>query len=43
MWNDVATDEDNRRTASDSEFNSDAEEGELLALEGTDDDTDMDE
>ncbi|KAG5610947.1 hypothetical protein H5410_022228 [Solanum commersonii] len=43
VWDDVPTDEDKRRTMSDSEFDSDAEKGDILALEGTDDDADMDE
>ncbi|KAG5620326.1 hypothetical protein H5410_005544 [Solanum commersonii] len=41
VWDDVPIDEDKRRTMSDSESDSDAEEGDLLALEGTNDDVDM--
>ncbi|KAH0768967.1 hypothetical protein KY290_012948 [Solanum tuberosum] len=43
VWDDVPTDEDKRRTVLDSEFDSDAEEGDLLALEGTNGDANMDE
>ncbi|KAG5606674.1 hypothetical protein H5410_028166 [Solanum commersonii] len=43
VWDDAPTDEDKRRTMSDSEFDPDANEGDLLALEGTDSDVDMDE
>uniref|UniRef100_M1DFI2 Uncharacterized protein n=1 Tax=Solanum tuberosum TaxID=4113 RepID=M1DFI2_SOLTU len=43
VWDDVPTDEDKGRTMSDSESNSEAEEGDLLALEGTSGDADMDE
>jgi len=43
VWDDIPTDEDKRRTMSDNESNSDAEDGDLLGLEGTIDDADMDE
>ncbi|KAG5619740.1 hypothetical protein H5410_004958 [Solanum commersonii] len=43
VFDDVPTDEDKRRTMSDSEFDSDEEEGDLLALEGTNGDANMDE
>ncbi|KAG5581074.1 hypothetical protein H5410_051701 [Solanum commersonii] len=35
VWDDVPIDEDKRRTMSDSEFDSDVEESDHLALEGT--------
>uniref|UniRef100_M1DQL3 Putative plant transposon protein domain-containing protein n=1 Tax=Solanum tuberosum TaxID=4113 RepID=M1DQL3_SOLTU len=43
VWDDVPTDEDKRRTMSDSESDSKEEEGDLLAIEGTGGDVDMDE
>lgn len=42
VWDDVPTNEDKRRTTSDSESDSDFEEGDLLALEDTGGDADMD-
>ncbi|WMV54972.1 hypothetical protein MTR67_048357 [Solanum verrucosum] len=42
VWDDVPTDEDKQRTMSDSESDSDVEEGDLWALEGTDGDDGMD-
>ncbi|KAG5592144.1 hypothetical protein H5410_042658 [Solanum commersonii] len=43
VWDDVPTNEDKRQTMSDSESDSEAEEDDLLALEGTNGDVDMDE
>uniref|UniRef100_M1DA43 Uncharacterized protein n=1 Tax=Solanum tuberosum TaxID=4113 RepID=M1DA43_SOLTU len=43
IWDDVPTDEDKRRTMSDNESDSEAAEGDLLALEGTGGDANMDE
>ncbi|KAG5632702.1 hypothetical protein H5410_004419 [Solanum commersonii] len=43
VWDDVPTDENKRRAMSDSESDSKEEEGDLLALEGTGGDADMDE
>ncbi|KAG5620255.1 hypothetical protein H5410_005473 [Solanum commersonii] len=43
IWDDVLTDEHKRRTMLDSESNSEAELGDLLALEGTNGDADIDE
>ncbi|KAH0761031.1 hypothetical protein KY290_017104 [Solanum tuberosum] len=43
VWDDVPTDEDKRRTMSDSESDSEADEGDLLAIEGTGGNANMDE
>jgi len=43
VWDDVPTDEDKRRTVSDSESDSEADEGDLLAIEGTGGNANMDE
>ncbi|KAH0715229.1 hypothetical protein KY284_008134 [Solanum tuberosum] len=43
VWDDVPTDEDKRRTMSDSESDSEAEEGDLLAFQGIGGDADINE
>ncbi|KAH0712429.1 hypothetical protein KY289_008388 [Solanum tuberosum] len=43
VWDDVPTDEDKRRTMSDSESDSEADEVDLLAIEGTGGNANMDE
>lgn len=41
VWDDVTKNEDKRRTASDSQYDFDVEEGDLLSLENSSGDADM--